>query len=46
MFSYYNLLTYVFMDSILSKQKLYLFLDFLKYICISLGTDDQNDKVI
>ena len=37
MFSYYNLLTYVFMDSILSKQKLYLFLDFLKYIWLLSG---------
>ena len=37
MFNYYNLLTYVFMDCILFKWKLSLFLDFLKYICILSG---------
>ena len=46
MFNYYNLLTHIFIDCILFKLKLYLFLDFLKYVCILLGIDGQNDKVI
>ena len=39
-------MTYVFIDCILFKWKLYLFLDFLKYVCILLGINGQNDKVI
>ena len=34
MFNYCNLLIYIFIDCILFKWKLCLFLDFLKYICI------------
>ena len=36
MFNYCNLFTHVFIDC-LFKWKLYLFLDFLKYVCILLG---------
>ena len=47
MFNYCNLLTHIFIDCILFKWKLYLFLDFLKYVCILLlSIDGQNDKVI
>ena len=37
MFNYCNLFTHVFIDCILFKWKLYLFLDFLKFVCILLG---------
>ena len=46
MFNYCNLLTHIFIDCILFKWKLYLFLDFLKYVCILLGIDGPNNKVI
>ena len=46
MFNYYNLLTHIFIDCILFKLKLYLFLNSLKYVCILLGINGQNDKVI
>ena len=36
MFNYCNLLTNIFIDCILFKWKLYLFLEFLKYVCILL----------
>ena len=47
MFNYCNLFTHEFIDCILFQWKLYLLLDnFLKYVCILLGIDGQNDKVI
>ena len=46
MLNYCNLLTYVFMDCILFKWKLSLFLDLLKYICTLSSMRGQNDKII
>ena len=40
------MLTHIFIGGILFKSKLFLFLDFIKYVCILLDIDDQNDKVI
>ena len=52
MFNYCNLFTHVFIDCILFKWKLYLFLDFLKFVCILLGMGakiiklDENYQII
>ena len=52
MFNYCNLFTHVFIDCILFKWKLYLFLNFLKFVCILLGMGakiiklDENYQII
>ena len=52
MFNYCNLFTHIFIDCILFKWKLYLFLDFLKFVCILLGMGakiiklDENYQII
>ena len=52
MFNYCNLFTHIFIDCILFKWKLYLFLNFLKFVCILLGMGakiiklDENYQII
>ena len=46
MFNYCNLFTHVFIDCILFKWKLYLFLNFLKFVCILLCMGAKIIKLV